>query len=116
MEDRQTPFRFRVLYAVILLVFCFFLCCYSIIMASLSFAISDTKISLETSLQRENKQRYEYSQVAEAMPVARQSLNELLPLADRYTAEVNDLKAKRKKLRAEKQALLDHQSEGGDPE
>lgn len=117
MNYRNSDSHFRAFITLILILFCVFLCCYTIIEASLSFMISDTEVSLETSLHRENKQRYEYDQVSNALPAARQSLNELLPQAEDCLAKVNELKSERKALRTQKEAILRNRcSEGDDPE
>ena len=73
--------------------------------ASLRFRTEDTRVSLETSRQRETKQTYEYDQVVEALPLAQAELDELQPRADAAVALDQALRAERKQLRAEVKAL-----------
>lgn len=72
---------------------------------SLRFNISETEKELDTSMKREEKQRYEYDEVIAELPLVRADLAEKQPLAEAAAAEVTELKAERKALRAEKAAL-----------
>lgn len=58
-------------------------------------------MKLDTSRQREKKQQYEYDQVVEALPLARDELARLQPQADAAKAEEKLLREQRKALRAE---------------
>ena len=81
------------------------LCIWLPMRASLQYRIADTRISLDTSRQRETKQTYEYNQVAEALPLARTELEELQPRADDAVAQDQAMRAERKQLRADIKAL-----------
>ena len=69
------------------------------------FQIADLELSLETSLGRERKQQYEYDEVTTELPLVRERLQELQPLADEAKAQKSELKDRRKALREEKSAL-----------
>ncbi len=68
--------------------------------AVLRFQQDDLALSLETSQGRERKQQYEYEKVTQDLPATRQELAELQPKTDAAVAEVTELKALRKELRA----------------
>ena len=106
--SRQSSFSFhRIFTVLVLLCLCFFLVWYVPSSSLLAFSIRDVQVSLDTSRQREVKQQYEYDQVISELPVARDELSRLQPLADSARAEVTELKSRRKELRARKQELLD---------
>ena len=70
-----------------------------------SFRMSEVNQDLDTSLKREEKQRYEYTQVTTELPLVRDELAEKAPLAQEATERIATLKAERKRLRAEKKEL-----------
>lgn len=67
--------------------------------------LAEVQQELDTSLKREDKQRYEYAQVVEELPLVIAELEEKQPQAESAVAEITVLKAERKTLRAEKKAL-----------
>ena len=72
---------------------------------SISFRTDEVAKDLDTSLKREEKQRYEYDQVITELPLIREQLAEKEPLAQEATEKIAALKAERKRLRAEKKDL-----------
>lgn len=76
------------------------------IRSSLDFRVSDLNESLKQNQGRERKQQAEYEKVCTDLPAAQAQLEALQPQADAAAARVSELKAVRKALRAEKEALL----------
>lgn len=72
---------------------------------SIAFNAGEIGKDLDTSLKREEKQRYEYNQVITDLPLVREELAEKQPLAEAATAQIAALKEERKRLRAEKKEL-----------
>lgn len=91
----------------ILLILCAVLTVLWYIPTSLSIAFNAGEIGkdLATSLKREEKQRYEYTQVITELPLVREELAEKQPLAEAATGRISALKEERKRLRAEKKEL-----------
>ena len=103
MSRKEKAFRW--FFALGMLCFALLLAAWVPLRAALDFQLEDTAVSLETSRGRERKQRYEYDQVSEALPLARENLAETQPLADAASREVQALKETRKQLREEKKTL-----------
>lgn len=95
------------LFTVVMLLFCAFMVWYVPKRADMDFQLTDVARSLETSRGRERKQQAEYDQVVEDLPKVQEEWEQTQPLADAASAEVDALKAERKRLREEKQALED---------
>lgn len=72
---------------------------------SIAFRAGEVGQELDTSLKREEKQRYEYTQVTTELPLIREALAEKAPLAQEASDRITALKAERKRLRAEKKEL-----------
>lgn len=72
---------------------------------SIAFRKAEADQELDTSLKREEKQRYEYTQVTTELPLVRDELAEKGPLAKEASERIATLKAERKRLRAEKKEL-----------
>ena len=72
---------------------------------AIAFNAGEIGKDLDTSLKREEKQRYEYNQVITDLPLVREELAEKQPLAEAATARIAALKEERKRLRAEKKEL-----------
>ena len=84
--------------------------------AGLDASLDDTARSLETSRGRERKQQYEYDEVSAQLPLAREELAEIQPLAAEAAEAVSRLKEERKALRSALKALESAgQDEGADP-
>ena len=94
------PKWFARLFALVMVLACFATAWYAYQHETLSFAIEDVRVSLETSQARERKQQYEYDQVSKALPETVLELNEIQPKADAAKAEETELREKRKALRA----------------
>ena len=106
--DRITdrlPGWFRVLFIVVMLLLCAFLCWYAPGQVALRFQVDDVTLSLDTSRQREAKQQYEYDQVVEELPRVQAQLAELAPQAETAQAKEAELRASRKELRAANKEL-----------
>ena len=102
---------FPLLCALFLFVFALFMIWYIPSMSSLRASTADTRQSLETSRGRENKQQSEYDRAVEELPEVQARLEEMKPLAAQAEENVSVLKARRKELRAEKNALEQKLSE-----
>ncbi len=96
---------FSVCFILVLLIFVVLTAWYLPTASSLRLKLEDTALSLETSRGRESKQQYEYDNVVSQIPVVKQELAEKAPLAEQAQAKVDELKARRKELKAEKQTL-----------
>lgn len=83
---------------------------------SIAFRAGEAGQELDTSLKREEKQRYEYTQVTEELPLIREALAEKAPLAQEASGRITALKAERKRLRAEKKELEAAEKEAQDHE
>ena len=92
-------------FVLILIVTILFVIWYIPVSQSLRSRIAEAGKELDTSLKREEKQRYEYGLVVEELPLVLADLAEKQPLAEAAGAEISDLKAERKALRAEKSTL-----------
>lgn len=95
-----------------LCIFTLFMIWYIPSMSSLAAKTEETRQSLETSRGRENKQQSEYDKAMEELPLVREQLLEITPLAEQAEETVAMLKARRKELRAEK-SELEQQLAGG---
>ena len=96
---------FAAVFAVIMLLFVLFQLWYIPSVTERSFQLQDLQKSLETSQGRERKQQYEYDKVVAEIPQVRSELDLITPQKEAAEKEVADLKAERKKLRAEKKEL-----------
>ena len=92
-------------FTIVLVLCCLFLVWLVPTRSNLDFQLADIEKSLNTSHGRERKQQYEYDEVVAELPRVRAELAQTQPLADEAAADVAELKAKRKTLRAEKEAL-----------
>ena len=73
--------------------------------SSMSYNLSEARLSLETAQGRERKQQAEYEETVAALPEAEAELESLKPQMEAAQEEVKNLKAERKKLREEKKEL-----------
>ena len=101
----QVPGWFRAVFAAVLLLTCAVLCWFAPTQYALRFQRDDLALSLDTSRQREAKQRYEYDQVTAALPEVTLRLEETRPLTDAAAAREAELRALRKALREENARL-----------
>ena len=101
------PKWFARVFTIVMVLACVATAWYAYQHEKLNFALEDVRVSLETSRARERKQQYEYDQVAEALPKAREELDEIQPKADAAKAEENALRETRKSLRAVQGELTD---------
>ena len=101
----QIPGWLRAAFVAVMLLACAVLCWFAPTQYALRFQRDDLALSLETSRQREAKQRYEYDQVASALPETVLELERTQPLADEASAAETALRASRKALREENAAL-----------
>ena len=89
----------------VLFAFSAFMAWYIPSMASIETKTADTRLSLETSRGRENKQQDEYDKAVTELPEVKEQLSAAQPQAQAAEEKVAALKARRKELRAEKQEL-----------
>ena len=101
----QVPGWFKAAFAAVMLAACAVLCWFAPAQYTLRFQRDDLTLSLDTSRQREAKQRYEYAQVESALPEMSLRLEETQPLADEAAAAEAALRARRKALREENARL-----------
>ena len=101
----QIPGWLRAAFVAVMLLACAVLCWFAPTQYALRFQRDDLALSLETSRQREAKQRYEYDQVASALPETALELERTQPLADEASAAETALRASRKALREENARL-----------
>ena len=101
----QIPGWLRAAFVAVMLLACAVLCWFAPTQYALRFQRDDLALSLETSRQREAKQRYEYDQVASALPETALELERTQPLADEASAAETALRTSRKALREENAAL-----------
>ncbi len=92
-------------FILVMLITILFVIWYIPVSQSARFRIAETKKELDTSLKREDKQRFEYQEVTEELPLVVAELETKEPLAESALAEIAELKAERKALRAEKKTL-----------
>ena len=106
MEQKtRLPGWFAALFVTVMLAVCAVIAFCTVEQYQLRFEMADLTLSLDTSRQRERKQEYEYNEVIAALPLVQAELEATQPLADEAVAAVNDLKARRKALRAENAEL-----------
>ena len=96
---------FSIFCVVFFFVFAAFMAWYIPSMSSVRSETVQTQRDLETSRGREDKQRAEYNKAVEELPVVRAELEEKQPLAEEVLQTIEDLKVRRKELRAEKKSL-----------
>ena len=101
----QVPGWFKAAFAAVMLAACAVLCWFAPSQYTLRFQRNDLTLSLETSRQREAKQRYEYAQVEAALPETARLLEETQPLAAKAAEAEAALRARRKALREENARL-----------
>ena len=101
----QIPGWLRAAFVAVMLLACAVLCWFAPTQYALRFQRDDLALSLETSRQREAKQRYEDDQVASALPETVLELERTQPLADEASAAETALRTSRKALREENAAL-----------
>lgn len=104
MTDKL-PGWFRVLFIVVMLLVCAFLCWYAPTQVALRFQVDDVALSLETSRQREAKQQYEYDQVVDELPRVQAQVTALTPQTEAAQAKEAELRQDRKELRAANKEL-----------
>ena len=106
MEQKtRLPGWFAALFVTVMLAVCAVIAFFTVEQYQLRFEVADLTLSLDTSRQRERKQEYEYNEVIAALPLVQAEFEATQPLADEAVAAVNDLKARRKALRAENAEL-----------
>ena len=96
---------FSVCCIVFLIIFAAFMIWYLPSASSLRAGIRETAQSLETSRGRERKQQDEYDQAVRELPLVQAELEEKLPQAEAAEEKVENLKARRKELKKEKEKL-----------
>ena len=101
----RVPGWFKAVFAAGMLAACAVLCWFAPSQYTLRFQRDDLTLSLETSRQREAKQRYEYAQVEAALPETARLLEETQPLAAKAAEAEAALRARRKALREENARL-----------
>ena len=94
-----------VLFALVMLLFVFFIVWYLPAANERAFMLEDVSKSIETSLGRERKQQYEYDETVAAIPELQEKLDRLIPVNNELSDQVDSLKAERKLLRQEKKDL-----------
>ena len=90
---------------VFFFVFAAFMAWYIPSISSVRSKTVQTQRDLETSRGREEKQQAEYNKAVEELPVVRAELLEKAPASEEALKTIEDLKTRRKELRAEKKAL-----------
>ena len=101
---KQSRF-FPLFFAVLMLIFVFFLVWYIPAVSQRSFLLLDTQQSLETNQGRERKQQYEYDKVSAEIPEIRSELEKVLPETEAAKQELETLREQKKKLKKEKKEL-----------
>ena len=96
---------FSVFCVVFFFVFAAFMAWYIPSMSSVRSKTVQTQRDLETSRGREDKQQAEYDKAVGELPLVRAELEEKQPLAEEALKTIEDLKIRRRELRAEKKAL-----------
>ena len=96
---------FSVFCVVFFFVFAAFMAWYIPSMSSVRSKTVQTQRDLETSRGREDKQQAEYDKAVSELPVVRAELEEKQPLAEEALKTIEDLKIRRRELRAEKKTL-----------
>ena len=96
---------FSVCFVCVLFIFAAFMAWYIPSMSSVLAKTEETRSNLSTSRGRENRQQDEYDKAAAELPLILDQAAEKKPLAEEAEKQVNELKLRRKALRAEKQAL-----------
>ena len=89
----------------VMLCFSLLMAAYVVIHAHLDFQLEDVERSLETSRGRERKQQFEYDETVARIPLVRQELDRVIPMAEEAVKTVQDLKNERKELRERKKNL-----------
>ncbi len=72
---------------------------------SLRSRLEKVQDDLSVSIGRESKQQFEYDEVSEQIPVVKNQIGIIVPLAESAESEVQALKEQRKELRKEKKKL-----------
>ena len=98
-EFARLPGWFKMMFAVVMLACVGIICICLVDQPRLETEIAELKTSIETSIQREEKQQAEYDAVAEKLPGAQEELAEIQPVADAARAEADALRATRDSLR-----------------
>ena len=96
---------FSVFCVVFFFVFAAFMAWYIPSMSSVRSKTVQTQRDLETSRGREDKQQAEYDKAVGELPLVRAELEEKQPLAEEALKTIEDLKIRRRELRAEKKTL-----------
>ena len=96
---------FGIFCVVFFFIFAAFMAWYLPSMSSVRSKTVQTQRDLETSRGREEKQQAEYDKAVSELPLIKAELQEKQPLAEEALKTVEDLKIRRKELRAEKKSL-----------
>lgn len=107
MVHRPLPRLFALLFAAVMLLMCGLLGWYSQVQYALRFQVADVALSLDTSRQREAKQRYEYDQAAAELPDVQVALQLIQPDVEAVKAQEAELRQRRKTLRADNKDLAE---------
>ena len=105
MGDRQRSGVFRGLFIAVMLAVCVLLACFAVDQVRLRAQIADLTLSLETSRGREARQNHEYDEAVSALPLVKEELARVAPLAEAAKAQEKELRQQRKDIRAENAAL-----------
>lgn len=92
-------------FVLVMIVTILFVIWYIPVSLSARSRLAEKADELNTSLKREEKQRYEYGLVVEELPAVLAELEEKQPVAEAASAEIAALKEERKALRSEKKEL-----------
>lgn len=95
----------RWIFIVGMLAFCAFMAWHTWTVYDLRFQVKDLALTLDTNSQRVRKQQYEYDQVVAALPETQTQLDQVQPESDAMVQTVDELKERRKELRAQRDAL-----------
>ena len=104
-EAGRCPGWFRGVFVAVMLLVCAWLAFFAVDQARLKAQIADLTLSLETSRGREARQNHEYDEAITALPLAREELAKMEPLAQVAKERETELRQQRKDIRAENAAL-----------
>ena len=105
LETERCPDWFRGVFVTVMLLVCAWLAFFAVDQARLKAQIADLTLSLETSRGREARQNHEYDEAITALPLAREELAKMEPLAQVAKERETELRQQRKDIRAENAAL-----------
>ena len=101
----RLPGWFKMMFAVVMITCVGIICICMVDQPRLETEIAELKTSIETSIQREEKQQAEYDAVAAKLPGVQEELAAIQPVADAAKAEADQLRADRDALRVAQTAM-----------